>query len=531
MTSPLTPDLEKRVASWIGALGTLFLVVALFLLYRYAVDHNWITPLIRVLTGMIVGAGLITAGARLTEQRPAGSRAQPGLREILLGGGIAAWYMTSYAAAIYYQLISVTSARACFLTLSIAAAWLALKERRLVFALIAVGVGFAAPSLLPASTHALIGLSFYVASLCAVGLGLYLMRGWQSVLWITFIGTQIFLPAFQLVDLRSINGTRITGERLVTTIIVIVAGAAFTIVPIMRRRLMALGSHLYTASSVSDAPAVWVMTLAAPMLAIARLSLTWPMVSGWVWGLVAVAIGIEAYRLAEAQPDTETRSVQASAAVVWTLVGSLGIASDVGPRLVSNVGYVLLIVTVLHAVFAIRFLARQALHVARGLAKATGLACLTVVVLYELIQFSSRSIDWRWVMAEGVVLAAALWFWRVASRDPDDEPQGVLVALAGYGTLLLILARVLGVIWPPLVSMSFAVAGAAMLLASRQGDGRGLLLKLGALTMIAVVCRLLIVDLSSVETIWRVLLFLLCGLMFVYTSYRLQLGNGATKAT
>jgi len=37
-----------------------------------------------------------------------------------------------------------------------------------------------------------------------------------------------------------------------------------------------------------------------------------------------------------------------------------------------------------------------------------------------------------------------------------------------------------------------------------------------------VVARLLLVDLSSVETIWRVLLFLVCGALFLYTGYRLQ---------
>jgi hypothetical protein len=66
------------------------------------------------------------------------------------------------------------------------------------------------------------------------------------------------------------------------------------------------------------------------------------------------------------------------------------------------------------------------------------------------------------------------------------------------------------------------VAGATLVVLGRQGEGRGLLLKLGGLTMAAVVIRLLIVDLATVETIWRVLLFLICGLLFLFTSYRLK---------
>jgi uncharacterized membrane protein len=46
--------------------------------------------------------------------------------------------------------------------------------------------------------------------------------------------------------------------------------------------------------------------------------------------------------------------------------------------------------------------------------------------------------------------------------------------------------------------------------------------RLGSITLVLVVARLLLVDLARVETIWRVLLFLGCGALFLLTSYRLQ---------
>ena len=144
---------------------------------------------------------------------------------------------------------------------------------------------------------------------------------------------------------------------------------------------------------------------------------------------------------------------------------------------------------------------------------------------------ATQSIEWSWVVAELIVVIVMAWFWRMLSRDETERLQGIVAAVAAYGALLLVMARVLGVIWPPLVTISFALAGAALLLASRQSEERGLLLKLAGLTMFVVVGRLLIVDLSSVETIWRVLLFLACGLMFVYTSYRLQPVKRAGEST
>jgi uncharacterized membrane protein len=77
-------------------------------------------------------------------------------------------------------------------------------------------------------------------------------------------------------------------------------------------------------------------------------------------------------------------------------------------------------------------------------------------------------------------------------------------------------------VWPPLVTTSYAVLGAVLLVMSRKPGSNQLLRRLGGVTMLIVVARLLLVDLSSVETIWRVLLFLVCGAVFLYTGYRLQ---------
>ena len=96
-----------------------------------------------------------------------------GLREVLLGSGLSAWYITAYAAAVSYHLISFSFARLIFLALSIGGAWLALSERRAVLALLAVGVGFSAPS--AASVPKSIGTDIFA-------LPRYSGRGWSAAL-------------------------------------------------------------------------------------------------------------------------------------------------------------------------------------------------------------------------------------------------------------------------------------------------------------------------------------------------------------
>jgi uncharacterized membrane protein len=83
-------------------------------------------------------------------------------------------------------------------------------------------------------------------------------------------------------------------------------------------------------------------------------------------------------------------------------------------------------------------------------------------------------------------------------------------------------ARILGEVWPPLVTASFAIAGAVVLMIGRSQKDARTLRQLGGFTLIVVVLRLFMIDLARVETIWRVLLFLGVGALFLFTSHRLQ---------
>ena len=66
-----------------------------------------------------------------------------------------------------------------------------------------------------------------------------------------------------------------------------------------------------------------------------------------------------------------------------------------------------------------------------------------------------------------------------------------------------------------------------LLVLSKRRGGERLLRQLGGVTMLTVVARLLLVDMASVEAIWRVLLFLAIGAVFLYAGYKLQLARDA----
>src|SRR5258705_6476389 len=96
---------------WLSRLGIGFVVLAVLLLYGYAIDKGWITPPVRVLAGAALGGVLFWLATRTVA--PTESREAPdlGLRELFFGGALAVWYVTAYAAAVWYQLISIPTAR------------------------------------------------------------------------------------------------------------------------------------------------------------------------------------------------------------------------------------------------------------------------------------------------------------------------------------------------------------------------------------------------------------------------------------
>ena len=518
---------------WLSRVGIGFLVLGVLLLYGYAIDKGWITPTIRVFAGVTVGALLFWAATRVRSHKEAAGRADLGFRELLLGGGLAIWYVTAYAAAVWYQLIPIPAARLVFFLLGLVSTWIALQERREIFALLAVATGFATPFILPAPVQSMTELSLYLGAVTAMGLIIYLMRGWQSILWITFVAFWVNV-ATQTADARA--STVVLGS-FDLTMLLIAAAAAFTRVPSLRRRLVLLGSPRYTSAPVTsgskrlmeamdslskalgggksapDSLIVWVLILMSVALAIGGLGQIWPKLPDEIWGVVSVVLGVGALAFSRraAQPDAEMAHVALTAAVYWILIGVARIAPT--PEYIPACA--------LLAALVVNSVKRQ-LAGPRALAKLTIGLALMAIAGYELSSAHTGLVHLRWVVSEIVTLGAAAFIARELIAEPADEMQGMVLAAASYLTALIVVWSALYPVWAPLVTTSYAILGAVLLILSRREGARPLLKYLGGVTMLIVVGRLLLVDLSSVEAIWRVLLFLVIGAVFLYTGYRMQ---------
>jgi uncharacterized membrane protein len=176
-----------RLMLWVGTI-VLVLGVAFFL--KYAFDNDWITESMRVGLGIATGLGLAFAGDRFVRR---GYRAYG---QVIAGGGMAALFLSIYAAFSYYGLIGQTPAFVLLVTVTAGAAWLADRQKALGLALMAVGGGFATPFLVGSGHDTQITLFTYDAILVCGTLFLARRHDWPILNALSFLLTWITIAAW-----------------------------------------------------------------------------------------------------------------------------------------------------------------------------------------------------------------------------------------------------------------------------------------------------------------------------------------------
>ena len=496
---------------WLGILGVGFVVLAVILLYAYGVDHAWITPPIRVLSGAVLGGGLFWGGFYRTTRNNAVAGRSVGLREVLLAGAVAVWYVTAYAAVVWYALIPVSVAKLLFFFVSAFSTWLALEERQELFGVLTLIIGFGATFVLPPPTQSTAGSALYLAGLTALGLLVYLMRGWSNVAWLCFFG---FWAAVMQAHFSVLTVTSYGIGSPPLALLMTLGAVSFARAPSLRRQLAATGAERYAGdpNEKEDPRLLWFVTLISPVLAAVFLQTVLPPVPKELWGAGLAAAGVAAFLLFQrAEPiDPDLRHLQLTAAALWSVIGLL-----LTIRVPECIAVVAMVVILILRLFPKQYAGPMLV------AKGTVVIVLLWVMTRELSPDPSVIGSWSWGVS-GFVTALAGALLTREMLVGDSRQEGFLIGGLTYFATIILIATVLGPVWSPLVTSGYAVLAATLLVVGRRNDQHAFLKKLGAATIILVVGRVLFVDLSSVETVWRVFLFLVVGAVFLVTAYRMQ---------
>ena len=168
-----TFDLEEQIGGrWLQHAGIIVLLLGIAFFLRYAFEREWLSPAIRVALGIVAGIAMASGGVRLSSRYRA-----YGL--LLAGGGIAALYLSLYAALNLYALLSPEVVFAALVVVTVAAATLADRTDSQAIALMAVCGGFATPFLVGGKTDQQVSLFSYIALLIGATMYLAHRRRWR----------------------------------------------------------------------------------------------------------------------------------------------------------------------------------------------------------------------------------------------------------------------------------------------------------------------------------------------------------------
>lgn len=157
----------RHLPIWAGGIT---LAVAGFLIVKYSIDAGLLSPLVRVICGLLFGAGLIAAAeAALRNEEKVGDAR---IRQALSGAGIATLYAAILVAANLYHLVAPITAFTGLAAVTALAAILSMRFGAPSAVLGLVG-GLAAPALVGTGSPNLPLLATYLAltvgGLCALG--------------------------------------------------------------------------------------------------------------------------------------------------------------------------------------------------------------------------------------------------------------------------------------------------------------------------------------------------------------------------
>ncbi|MGC9418564.1 MAG: DUF2339 domain-containing protein [Rhodovulum sp.] len=181
---------ETLTSQWMIWLGAVAVALSAVFLFRYAIDQGWLTPMARVLAGLILG-GLLLAAGEWTGRHPVHGVARAMnpdyVPPALTASGLFAVYAALFAAHGIFGLMGPATAFVALALTSYAALGLALRQGWFV-ALIGLAGGYLTPALIDSPEPQALPLFLYLGLLSAGCLGLMVWRRWWWFAALTLIG-------------------------------------------------------------------------------------------------------------------------------------------------------------------------------------------------------------------------------------------------------------------------------------------------------------------------------------------------------
>jgi len=182
------PSLESRIGSqWFNRIGILAVLIGVAWFLKLAFDNRWIGPLGRVLIGLLAGAALIGWSERF--QRRGFAAFAYSLKAI----GSGTLYLSLWAAFSLYALLPAGAAFAAMILVTAFNGFMSWRQDAELLALYAVAGGLSTPLLVSTGENHEAALFTYLLILDLAVLVLVVLRPWSRLLFVSFVGTVLFV--------------------------------------------------------------------------------------------------------------------------------------------------------------------------------------------------------------------------------------------------------------------------------------------------------------------------------------------------
>lgn len=495
--------------AWLSRIGFSMFFLGVALALNYAFDQVWFGPEAKVLSGCFLGLLFVAFGLHFHKKRPR-------FGQVLLGGGIATFYLIGYAAFQVYSLVPYSIAFVGMLIITVLSFLLAVHRDDSVLAILATLGGLVTPFIMHAQGEHLLVLVSYT-SLILIGAGaMYWFRGWRSLLFVSAIGGGLVLVFCYFYF--GFSTQSIASERWTLQVGTLIAWALFWLMPVLRGILRASNPDKYPAPPHVKAVGYFFNHPALPLSVTTPLATLITSMSIWdlsddLWGwiiLLSSAIYGLLYLIIRGKKRDDLNhlaQMQGLTATIFLTIGlfllynshSLLVALAAEAALIRVVARTMndrLFSVTSHTLFlgiAIWIIDRliNFIPVEPPLLNLPALCEFMVIVLIAAMAGSIRT---RWVATAYLVAAHVLflgWIFRELNGASDGQA---------------------------LITASWGIYSIGLFIVSFWKNYR--MLRITALfTMGLVVFKLFLADLDQVEPLLRVVLFLGFGILFMMLSY------------
>jgi len=185
-------NLEKLIGeNLISKIGIAILVLGVGIGTKYAIEHELISPLTRIILGYLVGLGLLGFAIKLKKK-------YDNFSAVLLSGAMAILYFITFAAYTFFGLLPLTLTFAMMVVFTVFTVLASLNYNKQVIAHIGLTGAYAVPFLLSDGSGKVVVLFTYMAIINVGILVLAFRKYWKELNYVAFALTWIIFISWYL---------------------------------------------------------------------------------------------------------------------------------------------------------------------------------------------------------------------------------------------------------------------------------------------------------------------------------------------